>query len=450
MAHDYDLFVIGGGSGGVRAARIAAQHGARVALAEASALGGTCVNLGCVPKKLFAYAADFLRAFGDAQGYGWVTDGRPAFYWATLRANKDAEIARLNGLYRKGLEGAGVEVIDGFARFTGPHALEVAGRAVTAANILIATGGRPRRLDIPGGEHAVVSDDMFALPHLPPTALVIGGGYIAVEFAHILSGLGVRVELMYRGPLFLRGFDDDIRAALAHEMRAQGIDLRFDTNATAIERAGDAYRVTDTAGEVREHGLVLAAVGRQSALDIGLDAAGLAVNARGMLDVDDAYRTAAPHIFAVGDISSRYALTPVAIREGHAVADLLFAPGAPAPRVNYADLATAVFSAPPIGTAGLTEAQARAAGMEVDIYKTHFRPMKNTLAGRDEKTLMKLIVDAKTDRVVGIHMLGDDAPEMIQCLAVAMTAGATKADFDRTMAVHPTAAEEWVTLRTRA
>lgn len=450
MDYDYDFFVIGGGSGGVRAARIAAQHGVRVALAEASALGGTCVNLGCVPKKLFAYAADFHRAFEDARGYGWVTDGRPAFYWATLRANKDAEIARLNGLYRKGLDAAGVEVIDGFARFTGPHALQVADRNITARNVLIATGGRPRRLDIPGGEHAVVSDDMFGLPHLPGSALVIGGGYIAVEFAHILSGLGVRVELMYRGDMFLRGFDDDIRAALADAMRAQGIDLRFETNATVIEKTGDTYRVTDTAGEVREHGLVLAAIGRESALDINLGAAGLAANARGMLDVDDAYRTAAPHIFAVGDISSRYALTPVAIREGHAVADLLFAPGNPPPRVNYADLPTAVFSAPPIGTAGVTEAQARAAGMDIDVYRTHFRPMKNTLAGRAERTLMKLIVDRATGRVAGIHMLGDDAPEMIQCLAVAMTAGATKADFDRTMAVHPTAAEEWVTLRTRA
>lgn len=448
MADDYDFFVIGGGSGGVRAARIASQHGARVGLAEAGALGGTCVNLGCVPKKLFAYAADFHADFAGARGYGWQIDAPPRFDWPTLRDNKNAEIARLNGLYAKGLEAAGVDVIAGFARFVDPYTLDVGGRAVTVRHILIATGGRPRRLDVPGGEHAVTSDEIFHLDALPETALVVGGGYIAVEFAHILSGLGVKVDLMYRGPLFLRGFDDDIRQALAQEMRAQGVTLHFGRNVSDIKEENGSYRITDDAGEVRDYGLVLSAIGRESALDIDLGKAGLAVNDCGMLEVDDHYRTAASHIFAVGDISSRWALTPVAIREGHAVADFLFAPGNPAPAVNYAALPTAVFSAPPIGTAGLTEDGARAAGVDVAVYKTRFRPMKNTLAGREERTLMKLVVDKATDKVVGIHMLGADAPEIIQCLGVAMTAGATKADFDRTMAVHPTAAEEWVTLRT--
>ncbi|HBH25811.1 MAG TPA: glutathione-disulfide reductase [Rhodospirillaceae bacterium] len=447
---DFDLFVMGGGSGGVRAARIAAQHGARVALAEASALGGTCVNLGCVPKKLFAYAADMSTEFAAAPGFGWAVTKCPAFDWPTLRDNKDAEIARLNGLYRKGLESAGVQIVKGFARFAGPHAIEVGGKTHTAQNIIIATGGYPRRLGIPGGEHAKTSDDMFHLDVLPQTALILGGGYIAVEFAHILSGLGVKVDLMYRRSLFLRGFDDDIRSALAEEMAQQGITLHFGRNITEISKTSDAYRVLDTQGDERDYGVVLAAIGRDAALDIGLENAGLSVNAKRMLDVDDHYRTPQKHIFAVGDISSRYALTPVAIREGHAVADFLFAPGNPTPSVNYENLATAVFSAPPIGTAGLTEEQARAQGLDIAIYKTRFRPMKNTLSGAPERTLMKLIVDRATDRVVGIHMLGADAPEMLQCLAVALTAGATKGDFDRTMAVHPTAAEEWVTLRTSA
>lgn len=445
---DYDLFVIGGGSGGVRAARIAATHGAKVALAEAKALGGTCVNLGCVPKKLFAYAADFSAEFAAAPGFGWSLSNKPRFDWPTLRANKDAEIARLNGLYRKGLENAGAEIIQGFARFADPHTLEVAGKSYTAKHVLIATGGRPKRPTFPGAQHVVVSDDMFHLPHLPQSALILGGGYIAVEFAHILKGLGLSVDLMYRGDLFLRGFDGDIRRNLAQEMTDHGITLYFGCNVTKIEKKDNAYCVTDTKGIEHTYGLILSAIGRESALDINLEAAGLSLNAKGMLDVDDHYRTKNPHIFAVGDISSRYALTPVAIREGHAVADFLFTSEHPAPKVNYTALPTAVFSAPAIGSAGLSEEEARAKGHTIAVYKTHFRPMKNTLSGSSERTFMKLIVDTATDKVIGIHMLGQDAPEMIQCLAVAMTAGATKADFDRTMAVHPTAAEEWVTLRT--
>ena len=443
--YDFDFFVIGAGSGGVRSARIAANHGAKVAIAEAGAFGGTCVNLGCVPKKLFAYAADFHAAFEDSKGFGWEVSQKPKMNWQTLVENKNAEISRLNGIYISILEKAGVKIVKGFAKFVDENTVEVDGRKFTAKNILIATGGKPRRLDIEGADFVVVSDDMFFLKELPKTALIVGGGYIAVEFAHILSGLGVKVDLMYRGELFLRGFDYDIRRGLAEEMASQGINLKFNYNVIKIEKSDAEFIAHDTNGNEQSYGLVMSAIGRDSALDINLSAAGLSV-AKGMLEVDDFYRTKTQNIFAVGDISSKYALTPVAIREGHGVADFLFKDGNPKPDVNYDNLPTAVFSAPPIGTAGLTEEKAREKGIEIEVYKTHFRAMKHTLSGRGEKILMKLVVNKKDDKVIGIHMLGDDAPEVIQALGIAMTAGATKRDFDKTMAVHPTAAEEWVTL----
>ncbi len=445
MPH-YDYFVIGAGSGGVRSARIAASHGAKVGIAEKAPLGGTCVNLGCVPKKLMAYAADFHMSFEDAKGYGWDSTV-PAFDWNTLIAHKDKEILRLNGAYENTLTNAGVEIIRGAARFVDAKTIDIEGQHVTADNILIAVGGTPHRLDIPGGEMMATSDEFFHWTKPPQKAVVVGGGYIAVEFAHILHGLGVDVTLLYRGELFLRGFDSDLRTHLAQEMIKSGINVVFNCNPTSVERAGDEFVINTNTGESFTCDLPLCCTGRVPNISsLGLDKAGIHLDAGGFIAVNEDKQTNIDHIYAVGDVTNFPALTPVAIADGHALADRLFNQQLDR-RVSYNNIATVVFSQPPIGTIGLSEDDARAQGIEIKVYKSSFRPMKHTLANRDERTLMKLIVETQTDKVIGCHMIGLDAPEIMQGFAVAMNMGATKADFDRTMAIHPTSAEEFVTMR---
>lgn len=446
--YDFDYFVIGAGSGGVRSARIAAQHGAKVGIAEEQYLGGTCVNVGCVPKKLLVYAAHYGHDVEDAAGFGWSVPSA-THSWRTLIANKNAEIERLNGIYRRLLEGAGATLFEARATLLDPHTLKVGERKVTAERILIATGGRPVLPDEPGArEHGITSEDAFFLPERPRRVIVAGGGYIAVEFAGIFHGLGAEVTQLYRGPMFLRGFDGDVRETLAEEMARSGIDLRFNTIITRIEKSHDCLMVALSDGSVQPADAVLYAIGRRpNTRGLGLDAAGVATDGNGAITVDAGYRTSAGHIYAVGDVTDRVQLTPVAIAEGHFLADTLFGPGRDR-AVSYADIPTAVFSTPPIGTVGMTEEQARARG-PVDVYKSRFKPMKHTLSGRQERSLMKLVVDRASQKVLGAHMVGPDAAEILQGIAIAITAGATKADFDRTIGIHPTAAEEFVTLRTR-
>jgi len=443
--HDFDLFVIGAGSGGVRAARVAAARGARVAVAESGRLGGTCVNVGCVPKKLMVYAAHFADAFEDATGFGWER-GDPVFSWPDLIEAKDAEIERLNGVYRRLLDGSGVEIIEGRARLADRHTVVVGENSFTAASILIATGGRPFVPDVPGAELGVVSDAVFALPDLPRRIAIIGGGYIAVEFAGIMKGLGAEVSLIYRGPLFLRGFDQDLRATLAGELVKRGIDLRFNTEVERLEAIdGGGIRICGPTGDEIEADLVLWATGRSPNTDgLGLGATGVTLGAEGEVVVDEYSRTSAENIYAVGDCTDRVALTPVAIAEAMALVETLN--GNPT-TMDYDAIPSAVFSQPPIGTVGLTEGEARKHCREVVIYRSVFRPMQYTLAGRDEHTMMKLVVDGATDEVLGVHMVGPDAGEIIQGFAVAMKCGATKAQFDATVGIHPTAAEEFVTMR---
>ena len=446
MPYDFDLFVIGGGSGGVRCARVAANHGARVAVAEERFWGGTCVNVGCVPKKLMVMAAEYGLAAQDSHGFGWDTvPGR--FDWAALIAAKDREIGRLNGIYRRLLEGAGCTIFDARAVFVDAHTLDVGGERVTAERIVLANGGHPARPDFPGAEHTIVSDDAFFLRDLPRRIVLLGGGYIAVEFAGIFAGLGAEVDLVYRQPLPLRGFDEDLRTALAEALAAGGIRLHPATNIASVEAAGAARRVTLTDGTVLDADLVFVATGRRpSTAGLGLERAGVATDGLGAVRVNDRAETSAAHVFAIGDVTNRLNLTPVAIAEGHSLADRLFGTGPRDWALNA--VATAVFSAPPIGTVGLTEAAAAARG-PADIYLTRFTPMRHTLSGRARKTMMKLVVCQKTQRVLGAHMLGEDAPEIIQGLSIALNCGATKQDFDRTVGIHPTAAEEFVTLRTR-
>lgn len=445
MTQHFDYFVIGAGSGGVRSARIAASHGAKVGIAEASDLGGTCVNLGCVPKKLMAYAADFHQSFEDAPGFGWSLK-HPSFDWATLIANKDKEITRLNNAYQNTLEKAEVSIFNGYARFIDQNTLDVDGTRITADKILIATGGCANRVDIPGGEHAVTSEEFFHLPDMPKKPIILGGGYIAVEFAHILHGLGAEVTLLYRGDLFLRGFDEDIRKHLKAEMEKSGINLIFNVTPSHIEKQGQVFTHVDKSGDKAEGDLIIAAIGRHPNVEgLNLDKAGVQTDENGFIIVDN-YVTSQPHIYAVGDVTDTEQLTPVAIKEGHVLADRLFGK-MPEREVNYDNIATAVFSHPPIGTIGLSEDEARDAGHDVQTYSGNFRPMRYTLPDRDERALMKLVVDRKTDRVLGLHMCGLDAPEIVQGFAVAMNMGATKADFDRTMAIHPTSAEEFVTMK---
>lgn len=448
QGYDYDLFVIGGGSGGVRAARMSAGFGARVGLAERDRLGGTCVIRGCVPKKLFVYAAHVREALGDAAGYGWTVEGA-RFSWPQLVANKDREIARLEGVYRGLLENAGVTVHSAHARLLDPHTIELGAQRVSAKHILIATGGRPFVPAIPGHELGFTSNEAFHLRELPRRIAILGGGYIAVEFAGIFNGLGCEVTLAYRGPEFLRGFDDDVRHFLHAEMEKKGIRIVLNAPPKALAKCGDgAIEVALNGGESLTADGVMFATGRVPNTEgLGLEAVGVQLTRDGAMQVDEYSRTNVPHIFAVGDVTHRLQLTPVAIREGAAVAQTLFG-GCPT-RADHTDVPTAVFSQPPIGTVGLTEAQALATYRAIDVYKTDFRPLKHTLSGRGERALIKLVVDSASQRVVGAHMVGADAPEIIQGVGIAVKAKLSKADFDATVGIHPTAAEEFVTLRAK-
>lgn len=443
---DYDFFVIGGGSGGVRAARVAASLGARVALAEENRLGGTCVNVGCIPKKLFSYAAHYAQDFHDAAGYGWEIPSAPQLNWDSLRDGKDTEIARLNNIYRALLENTGVTVYDSRAVVVDQHTVKVEQGSFTAKEILVATGGWPFMPDIPGIELALDSNDMFALKELPTSILIVGGGYIAVEFAGILAGLGVEVTVCHRGPAVLRGFDTEIAAAFALELQSYAKVLPS-TEATAIRKQGDLLAVSLSNGSELQVGAVLFATGRKpNARGIGLEDVGVKFNDKGAILVDEHYTTRVANIHAVGDVIDRLALTPIALAEGQIVARRLFGEQTPG-ELNYDLVATAVFSQPPISTVGMDEETARKTLGEVDVYRSRFTPLKHTMSGRLHKVFIKMIVDKATDRVVGLHMLGDDSAEIIQGMAVAMTAGATKAMFDATIGIHPTAAEEFVTLR---
>jgi glutathione reductase (NADPH) len=447
---DYDLFVIGAGSGGVRAARIAAGFGARVAVAEADRPGGTCVIRGCVPKKLLVYAARFREELEDAAAYGWSADA--TFSWPTLIANKDREIARLEDIYRTLLKTAGASLYEGRATLIDPHTVEIAARRYTARHVLIATGGRPVRPDIPGTGLAITSDEAFQLAELPCRVLIVGGGYIGVEFGGIFHGLGAHVAIAYRGEQILRGFDDDVRHHLHDELVRKGLDVRLHCDLRGIERRADgslaATLATGGTPQQLEVDAVMFATGRQPVTaGLGLEAAGVQLDANGAVIVDEYSRSSVPNIHAVGDVTNRVALTPVAIREGAAVATTLF--GGQRMAMDHCDVPHAVFSQPPVGTVGLSEAAAAAAYESVDVYTATFRPLKNTLSGRNERTLVKLVIDAATQRVVGAHMVGPDAPEIIQGIAIAVKAGLTKEQFDATVAVHPTAAEEFVTLRDR-
>ncbi len=445
MSYDSDLFVIGAGSGGVRAARMSASYGAKVAVAEEYRVGGTCVIRGCVPKKLFVYASHFAEDFEDAAGFGWtVADAK--FDWPTLVKNKDAEIDRLNGIYIKNLEAAGVEILEGRATLKDAHTVSLNGRDITAKYILIAVGATPFMPQIDGIEHAISSNEAFHIEALPKQIIVVGGGYIAVEFAGIFNGLGVDTTLVYRGPQILRGFDDEVRAHLAAEMTAKGVCLKTESDIASIAKTATGYTVTYNDGSTQDTGLVMYATGRVPMTEgLGLEAAGVETGPRGEVKVDARSKTNIDNIYAVGDVTERAQLTPVAIREGAAFAETVF--NDTPTQVDHSIIPTAVFSQPPIGTVGLGEEAARAAGHDINVYATSFRPMKGTLSGNPEKTLMKLIVDKADDKVLGLHIVGPDSGEMIQAFGVAVTMGATKAQFDATIAVHPTAAEELVTFK---
>jgi len=429
----------------VRASRISAGYGARVALIEAGRLGGTCVNVGCIPKKLFSYAAHFAGDFEDARGYGWsVTNA--AFDWSTLLANKDREIARLNGVYARVLADAGVEVVAGRAVIVDPHAVRVGDRMLTAAHLLVATGGHAVKPEIPGAELGITSDQAFYLDALPRRAILVGGGYIAVEFASIFNGLGVATTLVHRGGQLLRGFDEEIGVVLAEELAQQGVALALNEQVRELARDGAGLQLRLQSGRDLATDLVLFATGRRpNVAGLGLEAAGVALAENGAVRVDDFYRSSVPSIHAIGDVIDRVQLTPVAIAEGMALARTLFK-GEPA-ALDYANIPTAVFSHPHVGTVGLTEAEARARHKAVTVYRTRFRPLKATLSGAGERVFMKLVVDRDSDRVLGAHMVGAEAGEIIQGLAVALNCGATKAQFDATIGIHPTTAEEFVTLR---
>ena len=448
--HDVDLFVIGGGSGGVRAARVAAQHGARVMLAEEYRLGGTCVIRGCVPKKLLVYASRFRAEFEDAAGFGW-TLAQPSFDWPTLIANKDREIARLEAAYTSTLQKAGVSVVKNRAVLADAHTVALGdGKRVRAAKILIATGGTPSYGDkIPGLEHAISSNEAFHLPELPRRVVVQGGGYIAVEFAGIFAGLGAHVTLVYRGENILRGFDDDVRHHVRADMEKHGIKVITGCKVAAIERSGAHFSAQLSGGNHLAADCVMFAVGRAPNIGkLGLHEVGVVLAANGGIAVDEFSRSNVASIYAVGDVTNRVNLTPVAIREGHAFADSVF--GGKPTAVDHTNVPTAVFSDPEVGVVGLTEAQARARFARTDIYKAMFKPLKATLSGRDTTVLLKLVVDGMTDRVLGCHVVGEGAAEMIQLAAVAVKMNATKADFDATVALHPTSAEELVTMRTKS
>ena len=446
MAYDYDLFVIGGGSGGVRAARVASQTGAKVGLAEEYRYGGTCVIRGCVPKKLMVYASQFSEHFEDAAGFGWTVVER-SFDWATFMAAKDAEIDRLEGIYAKNLQGAGVTLHDARAIVTGPHEVTLASdQVITARTILVATGGTPFIPDIVGKELAISSNEIFQMPTQPKRVLVVGGGYIASEFAGILNGMGTKTTQFYRSEQILRGFDNEVRDFVADEMRKKGIDLRVNTDVASLEAISGGIKVTDSDGGSFEVDRVLYATGRvPNTAGLGLEDIGVKLGRKGEVAVDQYSATSVPSIYAVGDVTDRVALTPVAIREGMAFVETVFKDNPTSP--DHELIATAVFTQPEIGTVGMGEEEARAAE-EIEVYSAAFRPMMHILAGKDEKMLMKLIVSKATRKVLGCHIVGHGAGEMIQLAGVAVKMGATKEDFDRTVAVHPTAAEELVTMST--
>jgi glutathione reductase (NADPH) len=446
-SYDYDLFTIGAGSGGVRASRMSAAYGAKAAVAEELYLGGTCVNVGCIPKKLLVYASHFRDDFADAAQYGWdVGDAR--FDWARLIVNKNKEIKRLNGIYRKLLEDSGVAVLDGHAEVLDAHTVGLDGRRITAKFILVAVGSWPLVPEFPGSEHVITSNEAFYLPFFPERVIIVGGGYIGVEFAGIFHGLGAQTTQLYRGESILRGFDNDIRTTLAEEMRKRGIDLRLKTDITRIEKRGNVLRATLTDGSLLEADQILYATGRlPKTRGLGLEKAGVELSSAGAVLVNEYSRSNVESIYAIGDCTDRMMLTPVAIAEGMALANTLFNNKPTQPK--YLNVPTAVFSTPNCGTVGLSEEEARAAGDKVSIYRTSFRPLKHTITGKDERTMMKLVVDETTDRVLGCHMVGPDAGEIIQGLAVALNCGATKAQFDATIGIHPTAAEEFVTMRSK-
>jgi glutathione reductase (NADPH) len=454
--HDFDLFVIGGGSGGVRAARMAATRGVRVGMAESGRMGGTCVNVGCIPKKLYSYAAHYAEAFAEARGFGWELAHAPALDWPTLKAHRAKEIARLNGIYDGLMLNAGVKRLQGHGRIVDAHTVEVtapdgATARHTAQHILIATGGTPSVPDIEGRELVVTSDDVFDLPVFPQRLVVVGGGYIGCEMASIFHGLGAQTTLLYRGEQILRGFDDEVRDFTADEMRKHGVDVRVHCDVARITPGADGSRhVVLSDGSVIDAGVVLYATGRRPNVDgLGLAEVGVKQARDGAIEVDEHFATSVPGIFALGDVVGRLELTPVALAEAMALVDHLFgaAPGKALRTMDYDTVPTAVFTHPPVGTVGLTEAQAREKHGAIRVFRSDFKPLKHTLSGSGERTLVKLIVDAASDRVVGLHMVGADAGEIVQGFAVALKCGATKAQFDATIGIHPTSAEEFVTLR---
>jgi len=443
--YDFDIFTIGAGSGGVASSRRAGSYGARVAICEESRVGGTCVIRGCVPKKLLVYGAQFADAFADAAGFGWTVP-MPSFNWPSLIDAKDREIERLSQIYRNMLKSSGVELIQGRAVLVDPHTVEINGRHYTADKVLIATGSHPTVPDIPGIEHVISSNEALDLPRLPRRIVIVGGGYIAVEFAGIFNGFGAEVVELIRRDELLYGFDDDIRVALAQEMRGRGIEIHARTHVTRIEKEPHGYSVYTNLGQEFSADIVMYATGRKpNTKGLGLVEIGVATDANGAVVVDEWSCSNIPNVYAVGDVTDRVNLTPVAIAEGRAVAETLFNDNPI--KMDHANVPSAVFSQPPIGAVGLTEEQARRQYGDVDIYMARFKPMKNTLSGREERTLMKLVVDARTDRVLGCHMLGPDAPEIMQGLAIAVKCGVSKRMFDQTVGIHPSAAEEFVTMR---
>ncbi|RDE24528.1 glutathione-disulfide reductase [Motiliproteus coralliicola] len=446
---DFDLFVIGAGSGGVRAARMAAAKGVRVAVAEDRYMGGTCVNVGCVPKKLYVYASQYSEQIEESRGFGWDA-AVPAFDWNRLRDNKKAEISRLNGIYNNLLDNSGAEVLNGRATVVGPNQVEVNGNTYSAERILVATGGWPTVPAIEGAEHALTSNEIFDMEQFPQRILIVGGGYIAVEFAGIFNGLGAKTTQLYRGELFLRGFDNQVRSFVAEEMRKKGVDLRFNLNVESIQKLEDGtLSATLTDGSTIETDAVLYATGRKPNVNgLGLESVGVSQAKDGSIEVDQNFRSSVESIYAIGDVINRVQLTPVALAEGMQLVEHLY--GEQQRQVSYELIPTAVFSQPNIGTVGPSEEQAVAQYPNLDVYQSEFRAMKHTLSGLQERTLMKLLVDADTDRVVGAHMVGPDAGEITQGLGIALKAGATKAVFDSTIGIHPTAAEEFVTMRDTA
>jgi glutathione reductase (NADPH) len=443
--YDFDLFTIGAGSGGVAASRRAGSYGARVGICEARRVGGTCVLRGCVPKKLLVYASHVRDEIEDARGFGW-TIGEASLDWGKLIEAKNKELDRLNGIYVRMLRDSGVEIVEGRARLIDDHTVDVSGRRITANHILIATGSYPVRPDIPGADLGICSDQALDLPSLPKRALIVGGGYIAVEFAGILNAAGVEVTLLVRGDNILRGFDSDVRSALSEEIRKRGVSILCETLMRSVEREGDCMSVRLAGGEILETDLILFATGRvPCTTGLGLEETGVKLNERGAIVVDPSSRTCVPSIFAVGDVTDRINLTPVAIAEGRAVAETLFNNNPM--QMDHADVPSAVFSSPPVGSVGLSEGEARRKYGKIVVYRSRFRPMKHTLSGREERTMMKLVVERSSGRVLGAHMVGPDAPEIIQGVAIAIRCGATKRQFDATIGIHPTAAEEFVTMR---